>query len=397
MRIGLVLLLVYGLCGAARADPVHIDAEGSGTTRDMAVAKALASAIGQATGVTIDAAQFSGMATASVATDAAAGSVMVQATQEAIRQTAGGTIRSYRIISVAPAPEGGFLADVAVEVEVYRAKGLGNETRRRIAVAAFADGNAHGAGQALRDSLLRYLIQSRRFAVVDRANDAAYAAEMAVATSEEAAPAERARAGQVIAADYVVTGKVAVVAPRTTTEVLELTGERIQHTSAGSAAAEFEVIEIATRQIKWAGQVSLPGNGADVDAVAARIGEDITQSIFPIRLIKFDDPQRLVLNEGGIGLRPGQRFRAMLLGEALQDPYTHESLGQSEQEIGIVEITEVQPKVSYARLVSGRLPDAHQELLLRPAPPPVAPARATKVVAKAPTEAGGGTKLPFDR
>jgi TolB-like protein len=295
-----------------------------------------------------------------------------------------------------PAPEGGFTAQVGVEIEVFRAKGLGNETRRRVAVAQFDGGGAHGMGSQLRDSLLAYLTQARRFAVVDRANDQVYAQEMALVTGHDAAPSERARAGQVIGADYVVTGKLRVVAPRTTEQFIELTGERVQHTTSGSASADFQVIEIATRQIKWAGTITLPSSG-DPSLIAARIGEDITQAIYPMRLIKFDDPQALVVNEGGLGLHQGQRLRAMLLGQALVDPYTHESLGQTEQEIGIIEISEVQPKVSYARLVSGRLPAANQEIVLRAQAQSQTPATRRPRPTVANTAPSGGVKLPFDR
>jgi TolB-like protein len=313
---------------------------------------------------------------------------------EAISRKAGGTIRSYRITSMTPAPEGGFVAQVAVEIEVFRAKGLGNESRRRIAVAPF-DG-AGALGPQLRDSLLAYLTQTRRFAVVDRANNQAYVSEMALVSSESAAPSERARTGQVIGADYIVTGKLHVVASRTTEQVIDLTGEHVQHTTAGSAVAEFQVIEIATRQIKWAGGISMPSEG-NPSLIAAHIGEDIVQAIYPMRLIKFDDPQALVVNEGGLGLHRGQRLRAMLLGEALVDPYTHESLGQTEQEIGVIEISEVQPKVSYARLVSGRLPGANQEVVLRALTQSPTPAQRRPRSSPANMAPAGGVRLPFDR
>jgi curli biogenesis system outer membrane secretion channel CsgG len=397
MRAGLhIILLLLGLCGVARAELVHVDAEGVGPTRESAIGKALASAIEQATGVTIDVAQFSGMTAASVTTDISHGTQMIQTTQDSIRRVAGGIVRSYRITSIAPAPEGGFLAEIGVEVEVFRAVGLGSKNRRRIAVARFNEQGVQGAGSQLRDSLLAYLTQTRRFAVIDRASDAAYEREMAVATGAAAAPAERVRAGQVIAADYIVTGTVHMVVSRTLEQTLELTGERIQQTIAGSASADFQVIEIATRQIKWAGKIMLPG-GAGAETIAARIGEEITQAIYPMRLIKFDDPNRLIVNEGGMGIKPGQRFRAMLLGQGLEDPYTHEPLGQAEQEIGVIEINDVQPKLSYAHLVSGRLPDANQQIVLRPGARAGASLPRHTRASPAPKEQGGGTRLPFDR
>jgi hypothetical protein len=145
---------------------MHINAEGTGATQDAAVSGALASAIQQATGVAIDVAQFSDLQATSLMTESTHETTIVQAAQDTIRKTAGGFVRSYRITSVEATPNGSFTAEVSVDVEVFRAKGLGNETRRRIAVAMFATpGNRPGpTADLLRDRIAAHLTQSRRFA-----------------------------------------------------------------------------------------------------------------------------------------------------------------------------------------------------------------------------------------
>jgi curli biogenesis system outer membrane secretion channel CsgG len=397
-----LILLLFGfgtsLCGVAWGEAVHVEAQGAGSTRDAAIAGALASAIQQATGVTIDVAQVSSTVAASVATDTTHDTVMVQATQDAIRRTAGGTVRSYRIISLDAADEGGFVAEVAVDVEVFKAKGLGNDTRRRIAVATFSTPGAQAGATAdlLRDRIAAHLTQARRFAVVDRSQDPAYAQEMQLPQSGDTPLTERARLGQVIGADYVVTGKLRQTAATRTDSLIGLTGEVVTSTTAGSAEADYQVIEIATRQIKWAGTARISGSGA-IDQVSTKIADEITQTIYPMRLIRFEDPTNLVINQGGDSLRPGQRFRAMLMGETMIDPYTHESLGEVEQQAGVVEIKRVDAKLSYARLVSGHLPASggnDVQIVLRPSAPAATanrPARAAVV-----QEAPAVTKLPFD-
>jgi curli biogenesis system outer membrane secretion channel CsgG len=393
-----IILFILGLCGGAWANPVHVDAQGSGPTREIAVAGALASAIQQATGVTIAVAKVSSMVAASVATETTHDTVMVQATAEAISRVAGGTVRSYRITSVAPGPEGGFLAEVAVEVEVFEAKGLGNESRRRIAVAAFATPGAQAGSTAdqLRDHISAHLVQARRFAVVDRSQDNAYAREMALLRSGDTPMTERARLGQAIGADYIVTGRLRQTAATRSDRLIDLTGEVVTTTTDGGAEADFQVIEIATRQIKWAGTARISGGGA-IDQVAARIADEITQTIYPMRLIRFEDPANLIINQGGDSLHAGQRFRAMVAGEMMVDPYTHEALGEAEQEAGVIEIKRVDPKLSYARLVSGHLPaqsSAEVQIVLRPGaatPPTGRPAR-QPIAPSGPAI----TKLPFD-
>ena len=59
------------------------------------------------------------------------------------------------------------------------------------------------------------------------------------------------------------------------------------------------------------------------------------------------------LNMGGEKIARGQRFSVYSLGEELIDPYTGESLGAEEEEIGVIEIVDVKPKFSTARMIDG--------------------------------------------
>jgi hypothetical protein len=136
------------------------------------------------------------------------------------------------------------------------------------------------------------------------------------------------------------------------------------------------------RQIKWAGTARILGNGA-IDKMGARRADEITQTIYPMRLIRFQDPANLVINQGGDSLPVGQRFRAMVMGEVMTDPYTNEALGQVEQEVGVVEIKRVDAKLSCAQLVSGHLPVSggnEVQSVPRPTLPAVPAARAVHPV-----------------
>jgi TolB-like protein len=283
---------------------------------------------------------------------------------------------------------------------VFEPKGLGNETRRRIAVMTFATSGARPGptAETLRDRITAHLVQARRFAVVDRSHDDAYTQEMALLQSGNTPLTEQARLGQVIGADYVVTGKLRQTAATSSQFVIGVTGEVVTSTTPGSAEADFQVIEIATRQMKWAGTARISGGDA-VDQVGARIADEITQTIYPMRLISSEDPANLVISQGGSSLHVGQRFRAMVLGEMMTDPYTHEPLGQVEREAGVVEIRRVDAKLSYAQIVSGYVPSLagdNVQIVLRPAmaasTPPIVRARRPAANRDAPA----GTKLPYD-
>jgi curli biogenesis system outer membrane secretion channel CsgG len=393
------LLYVGVLASPAWAVPVDIDATGDGATREEAVAHALASAVAQVSGVAVSAVQSMSTSLTARASEDGGTVNLSQDEQSALQSVSGGFVKSYRIEGVEPEGPGQVTAHVQVTVEMFKAKAAGAEARRRIAVAAFDDGaGGRGAGAALRDKIVANLVQARRFAVVDRSKDDEYNSEMALLQGGDAPLTERVRVGQVLGADYVVVGKIRVTAPTRSERQIPLTGEEVVSTTPGSTDVDFQIIEIATRQVSWAGSA----HGSGLAQLAGEVVDDIVGAIYPMRLIRFDDPSALILNQGGGTLRPAQRFRAFLLGEALVDPYTHESLGQDERQVGVVEVTRVDTKVSYARLVSGKLPPSDgippAQIVLRPAPAEAAPPQGARPSRRPPPAQGTDVvKLPFDK
>jgi hypothetical protein len=89
--------------------------------------------------------------------------------------------------------------------------------------------------------------------------------------------------------------------------------------------------------------------------VGADLGEMINFAIYPIAVVGISSDRSLILNQGGDTLEVGRQFELVSLGAEAFDPYTRESLGPIETEIGRVEIKGVTAKTSSARLISGRL------------------------------------------
>ena len=56
-------------------------------------------------------------------------------------------------------------------------------------------------------------------------------------------------------------------------------------------------------------------------------------------------------------IQVGQQFRLIQYGEKVRDSYTKESLGRKESVIGMVEITEVSPKISYGKIINTSIKD----------------------------------------
>jgi curli biogenesis system outer membrane secretion channel CsgG len=379
----LAAFLAVALPAAAQEQPggarfVTAKAEGTGATRDQALTSALLSAIEQVAGGLVGTRDIVSRSLAVIVTDRTDTILVSETVRQEIARVSGGLFRSYRVLEVrGAAPE--ITVGIEAEVAVFRPTQDQASTRRRIAVSEFRDQNGRQTefGTQMRDRLVAFLTQSRRFAVLDRANDGAYAREMSL-LAMDAPVAERVRIGQALGTDYVVIGRMRSVGGVRQETYLSLTGETIVRSFA-RGNLDFQVMEVATRQVLWASTIEV-GTQANLnqvlDQMTTRLGREITQTIYPMRLIRMDNPDELILNQGGVTVSNGQRLRAMVLGEEMTDPYTRESLGRVEREIGLVQVYRVDDRLSYARLVGGALPPSGSDVVLRPAPPaPPPPAR----------------------
>ncbi|NDB69534.1 MAG: hypothetical protein EB015_16320, partial [Methylocystaceae bacterium] len=85
------------------------------------------------------------------------------------------------------------------------------------------------------------------------------------------------------------------------------------------------------------------------------LGESILNSIYPLRVLQVLEGGMVVINQGGETLKVNQALTAMQLGEQITDPYTKEPLGQVETPVAEILIDRVDPKLSYGRVVSGKV------------------------------------------
>lgn len=384
-RLLLAALLALGILPAAAQERpggarfVETIAEGSGPTRDQALTSALLAAVEQVVGVQVGTRDVLLRNMALIVTDRTDTFVVSEDVRQEIARVSGGLIGSYRVLEVrqeAPVT----VVRIQAQVAVFQATQTQAQTRRRIAVSPFVDqrGRTTEFGTQLRDRLVAHLTQSRRFAVLDRAQDGAYDREMSLLMAD-APVAERVRIGQALGTDYLVVGRMRNVGAVRQETYITLTGETIVRQFA-RGNLDFQLIEIATRQVLWAGTIEAGTAGTltqILERMTVRLGREITQSIYPMRLLRADTPDEMILNQGGVTVSEGQRFRAMLMGEEMIDPYTRESLGRIEREVGIVQVFRVDDRLSYARLVEGGMPPPGADVVLRlapPAPPPPRPA-----------------------
>lgn len=240
--------------------------------------------------------------------------------------------------------------------------------------------SAAKVGGKVNNALNNYLVQTRRFTVLDRRYVDEVAAEKKIILSKEASADEMAKLGQVLGTDYLLVGTIEDTKFNTVTKHSKLTG-RSRQQQEGYLTVHYRILVMATRQIKWSDTVTVKVSDFDfskigkdttlqfdylINSTAEKISSQMLNNIFPARVVGKSGSNEVILNQGGKSFKAGQKLTIYQMGELLKDPYTGESLGHSETAIAKVVIKRVEAKVSYATIEDGEIPaDSLTKLLAR--------------------------------
>ena len=376
-------------CGVASAQVTEatVTAEGSGMTRDEAIAAALASAAGQAFGIKLDAATVTKTAGAEVVTNDEPDTVMVSTVNKIVKQSVNAPMNSpilgYTVDSVSQGVANTW--DASVTLRYARFETLGADTNRRSVIVVTNDKRYR---DLVTDTVSEALVSSRRFDVLNRTNAHLFDAEKDFITSGDAGVAEMARLSQASGADYLLLAEVQGLGiSNNMRETIHMTGEVLVK-SAVSGTLRLQVIEFASRKVKWSssqkfgatyeGLASIaPGTLARlIGGAADKLMEKLVVSIYPIRVVKVMGDVAII-NRGEGSVSKGETYAVFLMGEDLTDPQSGESLGPMELDMGIGHITEVKPKFSFLKMASGTL-DANADYIVRKSDKKAAGSRAKK-------------------
>jgi hypothetical protein len=355
------------LCLPAQ-ETVEVTASGQGVSERDAIYDALLAALSQHSGMSIETEKELRRLSLSREDNVSSSESIVVSLAERIRTATKGEVLGYSIIAKAPA-EGGLLrVTLSAKLGVYRRSE--QSERLRIAVPGFRPGGARpGFDRLVTSRVVSLLSQTRKFAILERDWEGEAASEALLLRSGETSAAERVRLGQRLGADYLligtVTGLTLLGAPDTGDSLL---------TPIASCVVDFRLVEFATGQVKVArvtpirltsiqakvvsgGRAPADASDALSERVASYVSESITDAAYPITIVSASgEGSEVALNQGGERLKVGARYTVLFLGEPLVDPQTRETLGRAEIVAGIVEVSRVTPKVSYATIVEQKRP-----------------------------------------
>jgi len=269
------------------------------------------------------------------------------------------------VIAKIKAPSGEHTTRKTLAVLPFRATGSARVLDKTISSAE--------SGRMFRESILTYLVQSRKFAVVDKTFEEELDRLAAVTPATD--PIERALQAAVrLGAQYVVIGA--------------LEGFGVDSSSAGTSlavrrptgSASLRVIEVKSRQTVLAAayqmdelpSLRLDGSNPEtflVDATGRVMAERILETIYPFKVAALNGPDEVILNRGGEALLVGEIVELFNPGDEIKDPATGESLGVTERKVATAEIIRVLPKVSYARIVQKTEPVVADAVCRKPQQP----------------------------
>lgn len=293
-----------------------------------------------------------------------------------------GIIENYQIIE----SDNGNFGEWNVEVSVTIAKyALSNQTKRkRIAVLPFRITDTRSLEVQnkkidkrrvlglLNQSLVTYFTQTRKFFVADRDFVDELYIERDFLKNEDVPLAEISKLGNDLGVDLILVGVIEDFNTKSIKKKFESLNKTFVSTK-GIVEISYRVIDVATRQIKYA-NLYLSDSGTDninadtqmiLDAVS-EIGNDILFAIYPLRVEKIEG-EIIYLGQGGTQINVGDKFGVFRLGDEINDSYTGESLGQIEERIGTAIITSRTSKISSAKLELNEniYIDSKTELILR--------------------------------
>ena len=364
LSLAAFFLLITAPLAQAQVVEATERATATGTSKRQAIEAAVVQATGQAFGMTVNAVTSTSDSTTITGGETAGSSKFLtkvnDQVQQKIKSSSNNPITGYSVDSLKQLPNS--LWEATVTIKYAKFKAIGQKSDRRSMVVITSEQKYK---ELLVGDFSRALVGSRRFDVLNRENQNLFEKEKAFITGGDAAKAEVARLGQATGADYlVIVNLQGLSIANDRREKIAMTGETLVSSSA-SGTVSVEVIEFASRKVKWTGSEKFSGNyggatsvstnnlSALISGASAKLVNQLVASIYPIEVVKILGKNLAVINRGSNSVKEGQKLTVYLKGEELTDKQSGESLGALEIKIGKGKVVDTNPKYSTIQLESG--------------------------------------------
>ncbi len=214
------------------------------------------------------------------------------------------------------------------------------------------------------NALTVHLTQSQKFNMLDRRFEGAVAEELKRLSDANANPADAVRLCKQLGTDYLLVGSILFCDVLANTAVNPYTGETLAAKPAPFVDINYRVIVAATGELKWTDNVRLNtgdfaytnlaefvANSAEV--AAKRIADGVLSALLPLEIVDIAPDGHVVIGEGGVSLIEGEVLTVFAQGKEIFDTRTGESLGMTEEKVGLIMVDRVTEKMSYGKVLEG--------------------------------------------
>lgn len=263
-----------------------------------------------------------------------------------------GVIKSWRVVGSETTKSGDIKIQVAAEVYVLQKSPQSD----RLKIALVADPQSAGEfTDAVLDTLSMNLVKSRKFAVIDKKNTQAIEDQLNNIRNGEGGVQAQVRLGAEMTPDVLAVVTLGAAA-----------GAR----DSQRVSVNLEIIDYATRQIKFSERksISVHSNEADsrvvrkANLVASSLYRTVLYTTFP-PLVVGADGQFLTIAQGSDYFKIGDKLVIKKLGQSLRDPHTGEFLSYDQKDVGEAVISYVDARISRAKIAKLNMPAINAETI----------------------------------
>ena len=204
-----------------------------------------------------------------------------------------GRIDSYDIISVNIEPNGWYM----VRVNVYKTL---FERSKKPSVTIINASRFKELGETLQRRLTNDLVQSKKFNVLDRKNDAYYKAEKQLIESEDASSEDVYKLGNILGTDYMLIVNLRDLGKSSSSSSGVASTSASSKASKADVVVDYQMILFATKEVKLANTLTLTlslkdggvkANEEAMGQISKAVSTDLLNTLYPLVVAAMQDKE----------------------------------------------------------------------------------------------------------
>lgn len=260
--------------------------EGSGQTKEIATRNAVLEAISKLKGLSAE----KNLNLQSLEVPTLFGTVLTNPQMSAATK---GRIDSYDIISVNIEPNGWYM----VRVNVYKTL---FERSKKPSVTIINASRFKELGETLQRRLTNDLVQSKKFNVLDRKNDAYYKAEKQLIESEDASSEDVYKLGNILGTDYMLIVNLRDLGKSSSSNSGVASTSASSKASKADVVVDYQMILFATKEVKLANTLTLTlslkdggvkANEEAMGQISKAVSTDLLNTLYPLVVAAMQDKE----------------------------------------------------------------------------------------------------------